>query len=466
MKLHDNVPSIGLAVKTQISLKTQHAGFEYEVACLLNSSKYSIGAVKEMLEVQRSTGGAAGMPFTQVNLTWQGLVVPNEVRVDALPRWVYSNFLTRMRPILPITSDEVGAAASSVTAIDAGRFYTEDVNMPQAAPPAPMVELIRQQFIHPSEPAPPKRPSIDSAIRSIAEFRESCVRGRKPAEVAQFNALLAWIKQECAPDELDLSWFEHCKLIGHRGLTVLDLDLGEQLQVELSELTDNMLLKDVLTLYQTHSKRMYLCAPLIARWTEMLSSDNIAEQPDLLDQEDTLFQSGLDATSILALKTQMFDIVLKEESEVMAARSTKKGIGATARAAMGEEVPGTHVKVFDWWKIRQVKDAYSMAVTDSLSPADQLLLDTPAPGASSSSAQPAYQDELDDNDKLYKYHIRPLHVLLVKREDFTAPTCMYICADCGNDVKLKARDAVRCRECFHRILFKKRINKPCQYICR
>lgn len=352
--LHNNVPSIGLAVKDQIVLKAQHAGFEYEVPCLLSSSKYTIGFVKELLEAQRSSGGAAGTPFTQLNLTWKGVVVSNETRVD--------NLLAELDP--------------------------------------------------------------------------------------------AWPEQQP-------------KLIGHRNLTVIDLDLGEQLQCEMSALTDDMTLSTVLSQYQTMAKRMYLCAPLLARYTETLTSDTIAEHPDKLEQSATLWSSGLESHATLALKTQMFDIVLKEESEVLAARSTKKGIGAQALAAMGDEVQGTTIKVFDWWKIRQVKDAYSMAVTDSLSPSDQLMLDT-AGGASSSSSggAAAYQDELDDNDKLYKYQIRPECVLLVKREDFTAPSCLYICADCGNDVKLKARDAVRCRECFHRILFKKRIQKPCQYMCR
>eukprot|EP00418_Pyrodinium_bahamense_P011062 CAMPEP_0179118794 /NCGR_PEP_ID=MMETSP0796-20121207/55890_1 /TAXON_ID=73915 /ORGANISM="Pyrodinium bahamense, Strain pbaha01" /LENGTH=72 /DNA_ID=CAMNT_0020817269 /DNA_START=39 /DNA_END=257 /DNA_ORIENTATION=- len=39
----------------------------------------------------------------------------------------------------------------------------------------------------------------------------------------------------------------------------------------------------------------------------------------------------------------------------------------------------------------------------------------------------------------------------------------YICGNCGADVELKTNDAVRCRECGYRILFKKRARKPMQY---
>mmetsp|Transcript_57317 Transcript_57317/g.136246 ORF Transcript_57317/g.136246 Transcript_57317/m.136246 type:complete len:88 (-) Transcript_57317:177-440(-) len=40
---------------------------------------------------------------------------------------------------------------------------------------------------------------------------------------------------------------------------------------------------------------------------------------------------------------------------------------------------------------------------------------------------------------------------------------LYICGNCGADVDLKPGDAVRCRECGYRILFKKRAKKPMQF---
>eukprot|EP00450_Noctiluca_scintillans_P039365 CAMPEP_0194478618 /NCGR_PEP_ID=MMETSP0253-20130528/2004_1 /TAXON_ID=2966 /ORGANISM="Noctiluca scintillans" /LENGTH=65 /DNA_ID=CAMNT_0039317731 /DNA_START=66 /DNA_END=263 /DNA_ORIENTATION=+ len=51
-------------------------------------------------------------------------------------------------------------------------------------------------------------------------------------------------------------------------------------------------------------------------------------------------------------------------------------------------------------------------------------------------------------------------------DDNPAPVIVavtYICGNCGCDVELKPTDAVRCRECGHRVLFKKRCAKPMQF---
>ncbi|KAF8138176.1 DNA directed RNA polymerase [Boletus edulis] len=39
----------------------------------------------------------------------------------------------------------------------------------------------------------------------------------------------------------------------------------------------------------------------------------------------------------------------------------------------------------------------------------------------------------------------------------------YICADCGAKNEIKSREPIRCRECGHRIMYKKRTqrSKPC-----
>mmetsp|Transcript_54168 Transcript_54168/g.86117 ORF Transcript_54168/g.86117 Transcript_54168/m.86117 type:complete len:89 (-) Transcript_54168:85-351(-) len=45
----------------------------------------------------------------------------------------------------------------------------------------------------------------------------------------------------------------------------------------------------------------------------------------------------------------------------------------------------------------------------------------------------------------------------------TVQIVTYICGNCGLDVEVKPSDAIRCRECGYRILFKKRCKKPMQY---
>ena len=331
-------------MKEQLPITVQHAGFEFLMHIIHNSSKSTITQLKLALDAQRT----AGASFVTTPLTWKGRTVSDEERVDQL--------------------EDIGRA-----------------------------------------------------------------------------------------DELGL------KLVGHKSLVVHDLDLGEQLQAELTTVTDSMILRDVLMAYQTQQRRHYLHQPILARYNDELTAESIGDLPESqrLQQLQTVYDAALEAGATLAIKTHMFEVVLKEQSELDRARNRNKAVaGPGAAAALAADVPGVRVHVFDWWKIRQLKDAYSTAVSDALGPSDQLYLDpATAVGANLS-------DDLDDGDRLYKHGIREHSGLIVKREDFTLPVCHYICADCGNDVKLKQRDAVRCRECGHRIVFKKRIQKPCQYLCR
>lgn len=42
----------------------------------------------------------------------------------------------------------------------------------------------------------------------------------------------------------------------------------------------------------------------------------------------------------------------------------------------------------------------------------------------------------------------------------------YLCGDCGYENRLKPQDAIICRECGGRILYKKRVNRVVQYEAR
>lgn len=259
-----------------------------------------------------------------------------------------------------------------------------------------------------------------------------------------------------APQDLD-QLQQTLRFVGRRTITLMDIDLGEQSIVELREITDNMTIREVLQQYQAHERRAYLHIPILSIYIEgETNPDSIQMQPNL-SFESTVYSAGLPNGCILAVKTGMFEVTLKEQSEIDAVLARNKGVGSAVRN-LADEVPGIKVTVFDWWKIRQLKDAYSALVTEGLSANDQLYLD--------SSSGSAFSDELSEEKTLYHYGIRPTSTLTVKREDFTTTYCYYICADCGNDVKLKQKDGVRCRECGHRIVFKRRIAKPCQYLCR
>ncbi|KAH7108016.1 DNA directed RNA polymerase [Auriculariales sp. MPI-PUGE-AT-0066] len=42
----------------------------------------------------------------------------------------------------------------------------------------------------------------------------------------------------------------------------------------------------------------------------------------------------------------------------------------------------------------------------------------------------------------------------------------YLCADCGATNNIKAREPIRCRECGHRIMYKKRTKRMVQFEAR
>ncbi|KAF7776083.1 hypothetical protein Agabi119p4_4476 [Agaricus bisporus var. burnettii] len=42
----------------------------------------------------------------------------------------------------------------------------------------------------------------------------------------------------------------------------------------------------------------------------------------------------------------------------------------------------------------------------------------------------------------------------------------YICADCGAKNEIKSREPIRCRECGHRIMYKKRTTRMVQFEAR
>ncbi|ORX58015.1 hypothetical protein DM01DRAFT_1372102 [Hesseltinella vesiculosa] len=43
---------------------------------------------------------------------------------------------------------------------------------------------------------------------------------------------------------------------------------------------------------------------------------------------------------------------------------------------------------------------------------------------------------------------------------------IYICADCGSENQLKPREPIRCQDCGHRIMYKKRTKRMVQFEAR
>lgn len=113
--------------------------------------------------------------------------------------------------------------------------------------------------------------------------------------------------------------------------------------------------------------------------------------------------------------------------------------------------PRVMQKVEDHWTVRRLREEYSRRPdAKMLSENDRFFLKETA---------------LDEETQLYRLGLGEGGVLLIRRAQ-VEPSNLYYCADCGAENSLKPRDAVRCKLCFFRIVFKKRTPKICQYNCR
>ncbi|ORX99248.1 RNA polymerase small Zn-binding subunit [Basidiobolus meristosporus CBS 931.73] len=43
---------------------------------------------------------------------------------------------------------------------------------------------------------------------------------------------------------------------------------------------------------------------------------------------------------------------------------------------------------------------------------------------------------------------------------------LYVCAECGHDNEIKRKEPIRCRDCGHRVLYKKRTTRMVQFEAR
>lgn len=121
------------------------------------------------------------------------------------------------------------------------------------------------------------------------------------------------------------------------------------------------------------------------------------------------------------------------------------------RVKEGQSQP-VELYVHDHFTGEQIKELYSAKADETLGANDRLYLN---------------DVEFDDATPVYKYGVKMGSVLMVHREDVAQIVTRFICADCGSEVRLKPKDAVRCRECnAGRILYKKRTTKVVQVYAR
>jgi len=154
------------------------------------------------------------------------------------------------------------------------------------------------------------------------------------------------------------------------------------------------------------------------------------------DVDQTLEQLQLTHDSIILIRTRPFKVCVRYKNR---------------------NVP---VEVTDNMTVKQVKEKYEPQSPEVLEADDKL----------------RFQGrELEDDQRLYQ--ILGLYPQKEPQSESEMPVLelvkstfvifhKYVCADCGNEVRIKKGDAIMCHECGHRIVYKRRTLQPQQYMAR
>ena len=223
--------------------------------------------------------------------------------------------------------------------------------------------------------------------------------------------------------ELDLSTSAPNLLHSHLAVTIRDVETERD--TKLDRLHDAMSVRDIKALYATREKRVNIdSAEFTHRREQAEESGDSAEEGGgeaLLTDDMTLYEARVEDEALLYMKTPSYTVAVRE--------------GLDAK----------DIVVFDHYKPEQLKEEYNkLNAANPLTSGDALIFNN---------------EQIGDGVEMYKLRLKAGSVVHVQREDVTLQRFDYLCADCGNDVKLKKTDAIRCRECGHRVLFKKRTNK-------
>jgi DNA-directed RNA polymerase I, II, and III subunit RPABC4 len=213
------------------------------------------------------------------------------------------------------------------------------------------------------------------------------------------------------------------RLIGDIKIVISERDSERQ---TLLEANDSISVEELMKLYSTKERRKLPEGSVLLGHQRQGNE----EKQVPLDMKLSLWSNGIHEESQLTLVTPEISVRIREKIEAK------------------EELT---LRIFDHYKARQLKELINQMTPRPLGMNDKLLYKS---------------EELNDGVPVYKVGIEAGALIIIEREDITQERFEYICADCGSDVRLTRTDAVRCRECGNRIVFKKRTKKPCQYLAR
>lgn len=221
---------------------------------------------------------------------------------------------------------------------------------------------------------------------------------------------------EKKPQMQDYSgWKDGCIIMGALKVTVLDKMIDSELEISVYdfEVVHNLIQK-----YKEEAKRKFTDAA----YMEFEGST--------LDTETTLYENNIGNDATVLFTNPEYSITVQEK---------------------GDNSKEIQLTVDDSFTVNKVKQEYSRKAEEGLLAEDKLLFEN---------------QELDEDQLIYKYGITDKSRLYAEKEDMRALEFKYICAACGEDVKLKKDDAIICRECQYRCVYKARTTRACQYLAR
>ena len=218
--------------------------------------------------------------------------------------------------------------------------------------------------------------------------------------------------------ELDLSTSAVNLLHSHLSVTIRDVETERD--TKLDRLHNAMSVRDIKQLYAQKEKRVNIDSAEFTYRRQDDSTESVDSESTLTD-EMTLWEARVGNDELLYMKTPSYTVQIREGVQV------------------------NDITVFDHYKPEQLKEEYNKVnASNPLTSGDALIFNN---------------EQVGEGVEMYKLRLKAGSVIHVQREDVTLARFDYLCADCGNDVKLKKTDAIRCRECGHRVLFKKRTSK-------
>lgn len=212
------------------------------------------------------------------------------------------------------------------------------------------------------------------------------------------------------------AWKDECTVLGQIRVVVHDKLLAMESEISLYEFDDVFKL---LQRYKEDTKRTF---------TE---EAYLQYKDEKLERTSKLSSYDITHDTVLEFTNPPFTVTIREKGD-----------------AAGS---GIELTVDDSFTVKKLKAEYSREAEEGLLAEDKLIFDN---------------QELDEEEKIFKYQITEGSKLYAEKEDMRALEFKYTCAECGEDVKLKKEDAVICRDCESRCVYKSRTTRVCQYLAR